>query len=57
MGFGFGLPKADYIPGDSSEENMAAKQADIDDNFWRFIYLFPLLVNTFMLVSFKLFIK
>lgn len=57
MGFGFGLPKADYIPGDMSEENLLAKQADVDDNFWRFIYIFPLFVNSTMLLSFKFFIN
>jgi hypothetical protein len=32
-------------------------QADIDDNFWRFIYLFPLIINTFMVASFMILIK
>ncbi len=58
LGFGLRLPGGDYNPGIvDSPENEQAKQADIADNFWRFIYLCPLLVNLFMLGSFFAFIK
>ena len=58
FGFGFGLPASDYNPELQSEpENLLAKQADIDDQFWRVMYLFPVLVNTFMITCFTLLIQ
>jgi len=58
LGFGLGLPSGDYNPGlEDSPENEAARLADVEDNFWRFIYIFPMMINIFMLVSFLYFIR
>ena len=39
------------------ENNHKAYIANKNDNFWRFIYFFPVMINTFMLFSFVIFIK
>jgi hypothetical protein len=40
-----------------SPENMAAKKANIEDEFWRVIYLYPIVINSLMVISFILFIN
>jgi len=39
------------------EKNMKAKQENIDDSFWRLIYIFPVFINCLMLFCFLCFIK
>ena len=54
LGLGLGLPESDYVPSLPREgENLQAYEADRADVFWRFIYAFPLLINSLMLLSFK----
>jgi len=56
LGFGLGLPEGDYNPGVVGDaKNDEALEEDVANQFWRFIYLFPLLVNLLMLLSFKKF--
>lgn len=58
MGLGYFMPSGDYDPEiTNSPENERAKQADIDDQFWRFLYLIPVFVNIIMLFNFTVFIK
>ena len=58
FGFGKGLPQEDYNPElTNDKENLDALEANKNDNFWRVIYLFPMLINCFMLASFMLFIR
>jgi hypothetical protein len=58
FGMGAGLPSHDYNPGIEGDTfNDEAKQADINDQFWRLLYGFPILVNGWMLLGFFLFIK
>ena len=58
LGFGIGLPKGDYDPAlPKTGENLKALNEDKADNFWRFIYAFPIFINLFMITSFKLFIN
>lgn len=55
---GRGLPQADYNPDlQDDPQNELAQGADIDDTFWRFMLLFPVLINVFMLMSFLLFVN
>jgi len=55
---GMGLPKADYDPElGHTIPNDEAMKADIEDQFWRFMFLFPVLINLFMLTSFCFFIR
>ena len=50
MGLGLGLPNEDYSPGlIGNPINDAAKQADIEDQFWRVHYLVPFMVECIML--------
>lgn len=58
MGLGYFLPSEDYNPtlGDDAG-NVRAKQADIDDSFWRLIYIFPVFLSLVMLLNFIFFIK
>lgn len=37
--------------------NEQAKQADIDDKWWHFVLFFPVIINSFILISFCFFIK
>ena len=58
MGMGIGLPAADYDPaiiGDKS--NDAAKLADQEDKFWRFLFVFPCFLNVWMLFNMCVFIR
>jgi hypothetical protein len=58
LGMGIGLPQADYVPGDFvSSANLDALHADQEDSFWRVLYLLPVIVNAFMLLSFLILIK
>ena len=58
LGLGLGLPSEDYNPALINDpDNMLAFEADKNDEFWRFCYLFPMFINLFMLSSFALFIK
>ena len=58
LGFGLLLPSGDYNPAlvnDSS--NLLAKQADIDDQWWRFVLFFPIIINSMILTNYCLYIK
>ena len=56
--FGIGLPAADYNPKLMDDtNNMEALKANKDDNFWRLMYLFPMMINCIMILNFMLFIK
>jgi hypothetical protein len=58
MTLGEFLPSEDFDPElINNLENEAAKQANIDDQFWRVLYAIPILVNTWMLLGFLLFVK
>lgn len=58
LGFGLGLPAADYHPVlPKVGENLEAYEADKADLFWRFIYIFPVVINAWMLFSFFTFVK
>jgi hypothetical protein len=58
LGLGYGLPSGDYNPILADDpENLKAKEADVADSFWRFIYVFPVFLNCIMLFNFLLFIK
>ena len=37
--------------------NDAAKLADINDNFWRILLGFPMLINSWMILAFLLFVR
>lgn len=55
---GIMLPSGDYDPeliGD--KENELAKQADVDDQLWRLLYLIPVVLNFVMLINFFCFIR
>jgi len=54
LGFGIGLPAGDYDPSlPKTGENLKAMNDDKADMFWRFIYVFPVIINIFMLTSFN----
>ncbi len=56
--FGIGLPTADYNPKLINDiENMESLKAYKDDNFWRIMYLFPMIINFMMILNFILVIK
>lgn len=38
-------------------KNLLAKQADIDDQWWHFVLLFPVIVNGFLLINYSLYIQ
>ena len=57
LGLGAFLPQGDYNPSLTDSNNILAKQNDIDDTFWRWIYLLPCFLNVYMLVIFHFFIK
>ena len=38
-------------------ENLKALEANKKDEFWRVIYIFPMIINFIMLVSFTIFIR
>ena len=57
MGLGLILPQEDYVPGDTSPENLKALKANQDDFGWRILYLVPVLINSIMLFNFFVFIK
>ena len=57
IGMGIGLPSADYDPSINTPENTLAKQIDIDDTFWRILYIVPCFLNIWMLFSMFAFIK
>lgn len=57
FGFGQWLPQGDYSPSLHDDANMRAKQENIADTFWHFIYIFPLLLNCIILFNFCFFIK
>lgn len=57
IGMGIGLPSADYDPSIITPENTLAKQIDIDDTFWRILYIVPCFLNIWMLFSMFAFIK
>jgi predicted nucleic acid-binding protein len=48
LALGYFMPSGDYDPELNTPENERAKQADIDDQFWRFLYLIPVFVNAIM---------
>lgn len=52
------LPSGDYNPALTDDpKNLEAKQADIDDQKWRLVYFFPIIINCVNLSCFYLFIK
>jgi len=57
---GLGLPQLDYNPelrhDIDNTPNKIAFDANYGDNFWRVIFIVPLFVNVFMIVSFMVFI-
>jgi len=56
--FGKGLPQADYNPKLMDDaDNLKALEANKEDEFWRVIYIFPMVINCLMLVGFSLFIR
>lgn len=58
LGFGLLLPNGDYNPALINDpQNELAKQADIDDQWWRFVLFFPIIVNGFILMNFLLYIQ
>lgn len=58
LGFGLLLPSGDYNPSlQDDPKNLQAKQANIDDEMWRFVYSFPVIINCINLICFCLFIK
>jgi hypothetical protein len=58
LGFGFFLPAGDYNPElVNDKENEKAKVANINDQFWRLLYLIPVMINVIMLVNFIVFIR
>lgn len=58
MAWGAFLPAGDYDPELIDDaENEKAKQADIEDQFWRLLYLIPVIINVIMLLNFVLFIN
>jgi MFS family permease len=58
LGLGYFLPAGDYDPElINDEQNEKAKQADVDDQFWRLLYLIPVVINVIMLLNFVIFIK
>ena len=58
LGMGIFLPKDDYNPSIHNDQtNNLAKQANINDTFWRWMYLFPCFLNIYMLLIFFIFIK
>jgi len=53
FGLGIILPSNDYNPADSlSELNQEAKAMDVADNMWRIVYMFPAMMNLYMLAVF-----
>jgi len=56
---GLGLPASDYNPalGLKNAANKLAYDADVKDEFWRFILFVPVIVNCIMLTVFFLFIR
>lgn len=57
IGMGVGLPSADYNPSLTTPENEAAKNIDIEDSFWRILFIVPCFLNMWMLFSMYFFIQ
>lgn len=57
LGSGLILPSGDYKPGLDTPANLAARDANIEDEWWRLVYITPVLINIMMLVAFFFFIR
>lgn len=58
LGFGLLLPQKDFRPGmPLVGKNLVAYKEDVQDEFWRFIYFFPIFMNVLMLAIFYTCIK
>ena len=55
---GKGLPQADYDPNLTGDKaNDLAFEANRNDEFWRFIFILPIFINLFMILSVVFYIK
>ena len=58
LGSGLILPKGDYSPGlELSGDNLDAYNSNREDQAWRFVYIFPVILNVLMLLGYFIFIR
>ena len=55
FGLGLNLPQADFQPGLTEDPEILSLYQN--DNWWRFMYIFPCFLNLIMVFSFLIFIK
>ena len=53
LGSGLILPKGDYSPGlELTGDNLDAYNENREDQAWRFVYIFPVILNVLMLLGY-----